>query len=93
MLEDREATHWLISVWTYGRVEVQFQMMQTRGPFATEAKRVELLNHLNAIPGIHLPADAITRRPAVSLATLKDEAVMSRFLATLDWVIQEVRAS
>jgi len=67
--------------------------MQTRGPFAAEAKRVELLNSLNAIPGIHLPDDAITRRPAIPLATLKDETVMSQFLAALDWVIQEVRAS
>jgi hypothetical protein len=35
-------------------------MMQMRGPFAAEAKRVELLNGLNAIPGIHLPDDAST---------------------------------
>jgi hypothetical protein len=93
MLDDRGATHWLISVWTYGRVEVQFQMMQTKPPFSDEAKRLELLHRLNTVPGVKIPPDGITRRPPIPLSVLKDGAVLGQFLAKLDWVIQEVRAS
>jgi hypothetical protein len=93
MLDDRGTAYWLISVWTYGRLEVQFQMMQTKPPFSVEAKRLELLHRLNTIPGIEIPPDGISRRPRIPLSVLKDEVVLSQILATLDWVIQEVRAS
>jgi hypothetical protein len=93
MLDDRGTTYWLISVWTYGRLEVQFQMMQTKSPFSAEAKRLELLRRLNTIPGVEIPPDGMTRRPPISLSILKDGEVLSLFLATLDWMIREVRAS
>jgi hypothetical protein len=93
MLEDRGTTHWLFSVWTYGRLEVQFQMMQTKPLFSAEAKRLELLHRLNSVAGVEIPHDGITRRPPISLSVLKEGAVLSQFLATFDWVIQEVRAS
>lgn len=83
----------LISVWTYGTIEVQFQWMQTRPPFDNEAKRLELLHRLNDLPGVSLPSDAISRRPSLALATLTDEAVLKKFLDTLDWVIQEIKSS
>jgi hypothetical protein len=72
---------------------VQFQMMQTKSPFSAEAKRLELLHRLNPVPGVKIPPDAITRRPPIPLAVLKDGAVLGLFLAALDWVIQEVSAS
>ena len=93
MLDDRGTTHWLMSVWTYGGLEVQFQMMQTKPPFSFEAKRLELLHRLNTISGVEIPPDGMTRRPPVSLSTLKDKPVLGQFLAIFDWVIQEVRAS
>jgi hypothetical protein len=93
MIEERGTTHWLISIWTYGRLEVQFQMMQTKPPFSTEAKRLELLHRLNSLPGIVIPRDGITRRPTISLSILMNDVVLGQFLAALDWVIQEVRAS
>jgi hypothetical protein len=93
MLDDRGTTYWLISVWTSGRLVVQFQMMQTKPPFTAEAKRLELLHRLNTVPGVKIPSDGITRRPRIPLSVLKDEAVLGQFLAALDWVIQEVRAS
>jgi hypothetical protein len=68
-------------------------MMQTKPPFSVEAKRLELLHRLNTIPGIEIPPDGISRRPRIPLSVLKDEVVLSQILATLDWVIQEVRAS
>ena len=66
--------------------------MQTRPPFDNEAKRLELLHRLNELPGVSLPSDAISRRPSVALSTLKDEAVLKKFLDTFDWVIQEIKS-
>ena len=63
MLEHKSTRHWLISVWTYGRLEVQFQQMKTE-PFNKESKRLELLHRLNEIPSIALSVDRINKRPA-----------------------------
>ena len=84
--------YWSLSVWTYGRIEIQFQMMKTRPPFADESKRLELLSRLNALPGVTLPPDAITRRPSIPLSLLHDDAVLQQFLAICDWIIQESAA-
>ena len=52
MLDDRGTAYWLISVWTSGRLAVQFQMMQTKPPFSADAKRLELRHRLNTVPGV-----------------------------------------
>ena len=93
MFDDQGKQYWLISVWTYGRIEIQFQMMKTTPPFEAEAKRVELLQRLNALPGVTIPPDAITRRPSIRLSVLHEETVLQQFLAICDWIIQEITAS
>lgn len=93
MIEHKGMRHWLISVWTYGRLEVQFQQMKTRSPLDDETKRQELLRRLNDVPGVDIPADGISRRPAIPLHVLEDEPVLERFLAVLDWGMREVKAS
>jgi hypothetical protein len=82
----------VISVWTYGRLEVQFQWMKERPPFNSEAKRQELRERLNQIPGVDIAADAITRRPSIPHATLQEEAALTQLLRILDWVVQEMKA-
>ena len=85
--------YWLISVWTSESIEIQFQMMKTSLPFEAEAKRVELLQRLNTLPGVTIPPDAITRRPSIRLSVLHEETVLQQFLAICDWIIQEITAS
>ena len=80
-----------ISVWTYGRLEIQFQQMKTRPPFDDPAKRLELLDKLNALPGISLPPDAIEKRPRLTLRWMAEEGRVERFLEVLGWVVGEVR--
>jgi hypothetical protein len=89
MLDHGGVQHWLVSVWTYGSVEVQFGMMSKQPPFADEAKRLELLRRLNGIAGIALPADGITRRPTFRLSVLVAEPALKAFLDVLEWVVQE----
>jgi hypothetical protein len=83
----------VISVWTYGRVEVPFLFLKERPPFDDEAKRQELRNRLNQIPGVDIPADALALRPRILLASLTDQAALDKFLEVLDWFVKEVKAS
>ena len=92
MLDYRSETYWTIAVWTYGRVQIQFQMMQKNAPFKEEQKRMELLRRLNEIPGVSLSQDSITKYPSLLLSIFKDEAVLTQFLDTFEWVIQEIKS-
>lgn len=83
---------WPFSVWTYGSLEVQFQWLKNRRPFQDEEQRLELLERLNAIEGIRIPASSITKRPPIRLATLSAPGVLPRFLDVMGWVVNEVRA-
>lgn len=92
MLDYQGEAHWTISVGTYGRLEVQFQQMQMKPPFDDESKRMELRRRLNEITGVDLPADKITKRPSISLSTLKEEAALKQCLEALNWFVEEVKA-
>ena len=84
--------HQLFAVWTYGTVEIYFYWYQFKPPFDVEQKRYELLRRLNAIPGIALSPDVITKRPGIPLSTLKDPAALTQFLEVYEWVLQEITA-
>lgn len=91
MLDHSGRKYWLISLWTYGRVEIQFQMMKSPSPFIEESKRIEFLRRLNELPGITLPPDVITRRPSIPLSKLGGEEALTAFLRTMDWAISEIK--
>ena len=83
----------VIAVWTYGSVEMQFQHMQSKPPFDDETKRLDLLRRMNAIPGIDISEDEVSRRPSIPLAVFQDQAVLTQFLQTLEWFTQEVKST
>lgn len=91
MLEYKGTSHFTFAVWTYGRVEIQFQSMKTRPPFDDEAKRIELKHRLNQIPGVSLPDDIITRRPTIFLSTLRENSSFDKFIEAFDWALQEIK--
>ena len=74
-------------------MEIQFQMMKDRPPFDHEAKRDELRDKLNRIPGVDIPAHAITVRPHIFLSTLNEETALTPFLHTLGWFVKEVKTT
>jgi hypothetical protein len=47
----------------------------------------------NSIPGVKIPADAISRRPSIPLEVLTDDVALKAFLGVLDWYIAEVKAA
>jgi hypothetical protein len=79
------------AVYTYGRLLIQFQYL--RPPFDDLGLRSEFLARLNAIPGVSIPDDAVTRRPAIELSLLAAEpAALQSFKNALDWFCETVRA-
>lgn len=79
-----------VILWTYGRIEVQFQWLQARPPFDDIGKRRELFTRLHAIPGITLPADSLNRRPSFNMKVLGKPGALQQFIEVLDWVITEI---
>jgi hypothetical protein len=91
VLDYQDNSYPLFAVYTYGSLEVYFQWYQYRPPFDAEEKRLEMLDKLNAIDGIDIPAQAISRRPNIALAVLQDKAACEQLLAVFDWYIEEVK--
>jgi len=91
MLDHNGKSCTTFAVWTYGRVEIQFQWLKERAPFNNEAKRVQLLQLLNEIPGVDISHDSITKRPGIPLAVLTRDESLKKFTAAFDWVVSEIR--
>jgi hypothetical protein len=79
-----------MSMWTYGRTEIEFQYLM-RGPFASEDKRRELLRRLNDIEGIALAGDSITRRPTIPITAFSSDVRLKAFLEVMSWLVRELR--
>jgi hypothetical protein len=90
ILNHKERDHQLFAVRTYGTAEIYFYWYQYKAPFDSEEKRQELLRRLNAIAGIDLPDEAITKRPGIPLSTLTDEVKLEGFVEVFEWVVQEI---
>ena len=73
-------------------VEFPFHSMHRMPPFEDEGKRVELVRRLNAIPGVQIPEEAaVNSRPSVPLATFVPPEALAALLASLDWILIEIR--
>jgi hypothetical protein len=82
-----------VTLWSYGKAELQFQWFRLRRPFDDEQKRLEFRDRLNEIDGVSIPPDAITRRPSILLTDLNRDDRMEAFLRALDWFYDEVLAA
>ena len=75
-----------IALYSYGRIELQFQYLKARPPFDDEQTRLELLRRVNEIPGVFFETDVITRRPSIPLSLLVgDPAAMAQLRGVLEW--------
>lgn len=82
--------HQMFAMYTNGAIEIYFQYYLGKRPFDDESMRRELLNRLNAIPGVKVPEDALRRRPSIPVTALSDPVALQSFLATYDWYCQQV---
>ena len=67
-------------------------MMRRNPPFDSDGKRSELLQRLNAIPPVNLPADSIARMPTLPLSALAAKQDLEQFKKAIEWTIAEVKA-
>ncbi len=93
MLRHNGTKHQLFAIYTGGQFSFYFQHYQYKPPFESKEKRSQLLERLNSIPGISLPADSINRRPGVDLSSFENEDALTQLLETFDWVVEEILTS
>ncbi len=83
--------HYPLAIYTYGRLEIQFQWL-TRPPFDDLELRRDFLRRLNEIPGVSFTEDVITRRPSIQLSVLAaDPGALQSLKSALDWFCETVR--
>jgi hypothetical protein len=90
-----EADFYPIRVWTgytTGQIEIGFENMKAT-PFNGEDARRMLLDRLNAVAGLDLPPDSISRYPNVPMNLLAEESTLAGFLGAIDWGFEQVRKS
>lgn len=76
---------WLFGIYTYGKVELQFQSLQNRPEFEPVDRRRELQRRLNAISGVSIADASLTKRPSFSLALLEGETAFQAFIDAISW--------
>jgi hypothetical protein len=77
---------WPVAVWTYGKIEVQFQGLIRLPEFEHEDRRRELQQRPNRISGVTIPDDSLARRPSFPLALLDSDAAFQAFVEAMVWV-------
>lgn len=78
---------------TNGTIQIHSQSYQSRPEFESESKRFEVLEQLNAIQGVSIPADGISRYPSVPLFAFLEESSLNRFLDVYEWFLKEINAA
>jgi hypothetical protein len=79
--------HYPIALYSYGRIELQFQHLKARAPFDDEQTRLELLRRINEIPGVYFGPDVVTKRPSIPLGLLAgDPAALDQLTRVLEWI-------
>jgi hypothetical protein len=87
----RERRVFPFAIWTYGKIEVQFQALLRVPSLASEDRRREFRNLLCRIPGISIPDDALTKRPSFPLAILDNDERFNAFVCAIAWVEESAR--
>jgi hypothetical protein len=92
-LDDASGYLFPFALYSYGRVEIQFQSMLRRAPFDAPERREQLQQKLNTIPGVEIPDGGLNRRPSIPLEALTNENALEGFLAAMDWAFEQARAA
>jgi hypothetical protein len=80
---------WPFVLYTYGRVEIQFQHIAKRPPFDDRDLRNELRLKLNTIPGVSIPDETLERRPSIDLLAIRAAEGLKAFTDAMDWAFDQ----
>jgi hypothetical protein len=76
-----DATYPLFAMWTYGRIQFQFQTLQhSLSTQVMEGLRLEL----NSIPGIEISPGALNKFPSFEMSRLKTPKLLDHFLRAIE---------
>jgi hypothetical protein len=81
------------TLYTNGKIEVQFQPLSRRPPFDQREMREKLRARLEQIQGLSLPKDSLDRAPSFPLSALVQAGSLETFFEAFEWVFEEVRAA
>ena len=71
-------------------VQINFNQLARTHAFAEEATRQDLMDRLNAIPGVTLRSDALEKQPMLRLAALSADQGAG-FFQVMDWMVERLR--
>lgn len=80
----------ILTLWTYGRAEVEFQYLMARWPFVAAEKREELWRRLTTGSSLKIAKDRIDVRPSVKWSELTDGNNMHALIHAMKWVVHEL---
>jgi len=78
-------------MWTNGLIELQFYRLNRRS--VPQELRESLASKLNAIPGIVIPPDALTRLPSFAMSLLKERSALTQFFDAIEWFVAQIKTA
>ncbi len=84
------AGNYMFRVGSKGRVQIWYYCLLRKPPFTDETLRLEFTKRLNQIPGVDLPHENLSGKPAFPLATLVSPEARGLFLEAVDWMLQQM---
>jgi hypothetical protein len=79
-----------IRLWTDGSFAIGFDRLKRTTAFSAVSTRQELLEKLNAIPGVAIPVDGVEKQTYIRFASLAADRGAA-FLKIMDWVVERLR--
>jgi hypothetical protein len=81
----------LFSIWTNKYIEIEFNTLNSRLPNGNEEILNQLLNRLNELKNVNLPADTIKKLPSIRFDVLIQNENKEKFIKIFDWLIEEIK--
>ena len=79
----------IVTLWTYGTVEIEFQYMLSRPTFMAvqtrEALRAKLLNNST----LEIPMDKISKRPNIQWLEFTEQQNLDALFASIKWIVEK----
>jgi len=83
----------MFAIYTDGRLEIPLGDLAKVRPFQEQSLRIDLLRRLNTLAGVNLDQSRFSAWPSFHIEVLERGRNLDDFLATADWMLDEVRTA
>ena len=80
----------IVTLWTYGTVEIEFQYMVSRPAFLAVETRETLREHLMNSSTLEIPMNKISKRPNIQWSQFKEQRNLDALFASIKWIIEKL---